>query len=213
MATADIEGLIQFIREAGEPVPVRYDNRRIRRLPSGGVPFDEGPRYQAPPVQQQQPQMQSPAAAGAMPAALGSEDVVRALAFVETGGHANPYTATNIPLPGKQASSASGRFQYINGTWGNYGGFARAQDAPPELQEQRVREDVQRSLAQFGGDPVAAIAAHKLPAYARHGGDWDRLGIREYVVRALSAVVSDPNTARAMVNDYVARNPSTRREN
>lgn len=50
---------------------------------------------------------------------------------MESGGD---YRAQN------PVSTASGAYQVLNGTWGGYGGYSRAGDAPPEVQDKFARE-------------------------------------------------------------------------
>lgn len=58
---------------------------------------------------------------------------------------------------GKNASGASGAYQFLDGTWGNYGGYASAYLAPPEVQDERARQLMQAYYDQFGDwDHVAA---------------------------------------------------------
>lgn len=54
----------------------------------------------------------------------------------ESGGN---YSAQN------PRSSASGKYQVLDGTWDGYGGYARAKDAPPHVQEQWAREAYAKS--------------------------------------------------------------------
>lgn len=62
--------------------------------------------------------------------AVGFSALELRIAECESGGS---YTAEN------PSSSASGRWQVIDGTWGNYGGYSHASDAPPRVQDAWAR--------------------------------------------------------------------------
>jgi len=86
-----------------------------------------------------------------------------ALKRVESGGN---YQAKN------PVTSASGAYQYTNGTWGGYGGYAQARYAPQHIQDARANEDLVLSLRKFNGDPFAVIANHMLPKQAKQPWLW-----------------------------------------
>ena len=92
------------------------------------------------------------------------ESIRDAIGMAESGGD---YVAQN------PKSSASGKYQYIESTWGGYGGYATAKEAPPEVQDQRALEDVQASLEKYQNDPEKVIAAHYYPKWADDKSKWD----------------------------------------
>lgn len=97
----------------------------------------------------------------------GSNDQVGvlrdALKRVESSGN---YQAKN------KTTTASGAYQYTDGTWAGYGGYKSARYAPQHVQDARASEDLIKSLRKFNGDPFAVIANHMLPIQARKPWLW-----------------------------------------
>lgn len=79
------------------------------------------------------------------------------------------YQALNREKPG---NTASGAYQYTDATWNNYGGYAKAMQAPREVQDRRYLEDLTNRLKKYGGDPFRAMAEHYLPALANNPRQW-----------------------------------------
>jgi len=70
-------------------------------------------------------------------------NILATIRYLESRGD---YTA---PL---NKGRASGAYQFITSTWGNYGGYPDAYLAPPEIQDERAAADVTRFLAQWDND-------------------------------------------------------------
>lgn len=99
------------------------------------------------------------------PGTLDVDAVMRGIMQQESGGD---YQAEN------PTSTASGAYQYIDGTWDGYGGYSHASDAPPEIQDEKMRADVQAAYDRLG-DWERVIAAHFAGEPGQDGPktDWD----------------------------------------
>lgn len=82
-----------------------------------------------------------------------SDDVVGQIMVgikrMESGGN---YRALN------GGSGASGAYQFLDSTWGGYGGYRRAMDAPPEIQDARARQLMTAYYQRFGTPAAVAQA-------------------------------------------------------
>jgi hypothetical protein len=94
---------------------------------------------------------------------LTIEAVMYGLKMHESGGD---YTAQN------RDTTASGAYQYLDSTWGNYGGYARAKYAPRSVQDERVRRDLTASWARFG-DWEKCLCNHFYPPWANDKSKWN----------------------------------------
>lgn len=82
----------------------------------------------------------------------------------------NNYNADrSLTHPGQ---TASGGYQYLDPTWNNYKGYKRAVHAPPEVQDERMHNDLVQNLQKFGGDPFKTVASHYFPRYANDPAKW-----------------------------------------
>lgn len=92
-------------------------------------------------------------------------------------------------------STASGAYQFLDSSWGGYGGYQRAADAPPEVQDAKAVELIGSILERYAGD-VAAVPVVWYIGYvpADDSAAWDsvpapsagnRLAPREYQSRWL----------------------------
>lgn len=89
---------------------------------------------------------------------------------------------------------ASGAYQFITSTWNNYGGYADAYLAPPEVQDERAAADVTRFLQQWNNDVSMVPVMWYYPRAAREPALMDivpvpsagnMLTVREYQQRWL----------------------------
>src|SRR4051812_18093005 len=93
--------------------------------------------------------------------------ILATIRTIETGGN---YSTTI------SSSTASGAYAFLDGTWDGYGGYRRAVDAPPTLQDQKAAELVRDTLDANDGDvstiPIVWYIGHVPPAGS---GEWDTI--------------------------------------
>jgi hypothetical protein len=102
--------------------------------------------------------------------------ILEAIKMHESGGN---YKAEG---PG----TASGAYQYVDGTWNNTGGFSHASMAPPAVQDARAMQDLMAAYKKYA-DWQKAIVNHFYPAWANRPDLWDNVPapgnptVRQYV--------------------------------
>ena len=126
---------------------------------------------------------------------LTQDMVIYGIKIQESHGN---YTAEN------PTSTASGAYQYIDGTWDGYGGYGHASDAPPEVQDAKMRADTQAAYDRLG-DWERVIASHFAGEGEQAGpkSDWTKVpgydynqnpSIRQYVDGVLGHIEeADPS--------------------
>jgi hypothetical protein len=83
----------------------------------------------------------------------------------------NNYQAQHVDYP---KVTASGAYGYIDKTWNHFQGYPRAKDAPPEVQDARMHQDLLQQLQRFQGDPFKTMANHYYPATAHDPSQWGK---------------------------------------
>jgi hypothetical protein len=96
-----------------------------------------------------------------IPAKLGA--ILATIRTLESGGD---YSAES------SSSTASGAYQFLDSTWGGYGGYARAKDAPPPIQDAAALELANRILAANNGD-VSTVPVSWYLGHVPVGREWD----------------------------------------
>jgi murein DD-endopeptidase MepM/ murein hydrolase activator NlpD len=120
------------------------------------------PRYDAG-VDCAQPTAEGPATN--IPAELGA--ILATIRAMETGGD---YTTTI------RTSTASGAYAFLDSSWGGYGGYARAKDAPPPVQDAKAVELATYILQRNGGD-VSTIPVSWYIGHVPVGAEWDTVPV------------------------------------
>lgn len=95
-------------------------------------------------------------------------------------------SGNNYGARGHPGRSASGAYQYVDGTWGGYGGYRHASDAPQSVQDARARADALASYRRYGSWEAAAtvhFTGHYVPpsGYGVRPGTPDNPTVGEYV--------------------------------
>lgn len=87
-------------------------------------------------------------------AAVDLDAFAAAIRLMESGSTSGNYKAAS------KSSSARGAYQYVKGTWGGYGGYASADQAPPAVQDAKFKADAARFAKKYNGDVSLMAMAH-----------------------------------------------------
>ena len=128
-----------------------------------------------------------------IPAELGP--ILATIRAMETGGNYRTQVTS---------STASGAYAFLDGSWDGYGGYRRARDAPPEVQDAKAAWLATYILERNGGD-VSTIPVSWYIGHVPRGAEWDTvppvganvLTPREYQARWMAMyakVLGQPNT-------------------
>jgi hypothetical protein len=90
---------------------------------------------------------------------VATQGIDQFLAALRSQESNNNYQARN-------PSGASGAYQFLDATWGNYGGYKSAADAPPSVQDARARQLAEQYFARFGNWSDVAKAWYAGPGFA-----------------------------------------------
>ena len=137
-----------------------------------------------------------PQLAAAIPTELGA--ILSTIKSMESGGD---YTVSVT------TSTASGAYGFLDSSWGGYGGYRRAKDAPPAVQDAKAAELAASILGRNGGD-VSTIPVSWYIGHVPVGAEWDtvppypgnRLTPREYQDRWMKRYAGFLGTPDAWVS-------------
>ena len=120
-----------------------------------------------------------------------------------------------------RVTTASGAYQYLDKTWGNHGGYARAWQAPPATQDARARQDLAAAYRKYGNWEQVAAAHFAGPSWAADRSMWNRQPgthgtnptVNEYVAGVMGHVSRAPasvqrTSATSAVTSTTAGDPA-----
>lgn len=87
------------------------------------------------------------------------DQFLAAIRQVESGGNYSLYNTSGL-------SDASGAYQFISTTWGGYGGYRNAAQAPPQVQDEKARMHATELFNRYGDWRLVAIAWYGGPGIA-----------------------------------------------
>jgi murein DD-endopeptidase MepM/ murein hydrolase activator NlpD len=160
-------GWVPFTVTGGHPnsgqVAARFWISTLGFTPVDGAAARVGdPRYDAG-VDCVQPTVEGPSTN--IPAALGA--ILATIRAMETGGDYSTTITT---------STASGAYAFLDSSWGGYGGYARAKDAPPAVQDAKAAEMASSVLQRNGGD-VSTVPVSWYIGHVPGGAEWDTVPV------------------------------------
>ena len=85
------------------------------------------------------------------------------MAAIRKQESSNNYKAVG---PSTKYGSATGAYQFLNSTWQGYGGYQRAMDAPPAVQDARAAQLMSAYYNRYGSWELVAVAWHGGPGKA-----------------------------------------------
>lgn len=103
----------------------------------------------------------------------GKADIERIMATIRQLESGNNYTIRNTWVP---SNTASGAYQFIDSTWGGYGGYRSAWMAPKAVQDAKAREMITSILNSNGWDIRAVPGMWYSPKHWQAG----QLGVVPY---------------------------------
>lgn len=110
-------------------------------------------------------------------------------------------------------TTASGAYQYLDRWWANYGGYARAYQAPPATQDARARQDMAAAYRKYGNWEQAGAQHFAGPQLAADRSRWNESPgshgknptVNQYVASLMGHVSRAPaSTQRATATSKVS---------